>query len=153
MVLENNSLALLYKSHKERLEAQAVRGQPELNIRMFLIQSNLNIGHDRINYIRSRYNDSVVSGEVAAVFETIDGDVPDEIYVAIEARDAQMTRLDIRNPLTEPLCYPLLFLYGEIGKKHSFYAKNHLNRLILIIIVQDTTVNCTIIFKALRAKE
>ena len=119
MVIEVNPLAQLYVSHKERLEQQAANGQ-EYTTTMYLVKSNINDDRERREFFRNKYNDTVVRGEIAAVFSTTADSRPEELHVAIQPRNSELTNLNIRNPLTEPLCYPLMFVYGEAGRNLFF---------------------------------
>jgi hypothetical protein len=114
MILEVNPLAQLYVSHKERLEQQAASGQ-DYSVTMHLVKSNINNESERRDFFRNKYNDTVVRGEIAAVFSTTEDSGPEELNVCIKPRSGELTNLNIRNPLTEPLCYPLMFIYGEAG--------------------------------------
>ena len=65
--------------------------------------------------------DHVPGGEIAAVFPG--DDPPRDLSIAIHPRLNHRLRLSYRNPLVDPILFPLLFTYGDLGYRETTHAR------------------------------
>ena len=111
-----NPFAEFFKQNKQVLEEQSVNAP--INAAMYLVRASLSMLEERREYRRVRnMNLNIVGGEIAAVFGDVDGLPPTNIHHAIFARNGRRSRMDNRDPNVDPMCFPLLFPYGEAGNQ------------------------------------
>lgn len=73
---------------------------------------------------QQRYNFPTVN-EIAAVFNTTDGEPPFNRDICIHpASDTGLQRIQITSPNCDPMVYPILFPYGELGWHNKRQKQN-----------------------------
>ena len=65
------------------------------------------------------------SDQVAAVFESNNGEVPDQRFLEITSEDGQKQIISTIDPLADPLVYPLLFPFGTHGWQRGMSYNRH----------------------------
>ncbi|RNA02347.1 hypothetical protein BpHYR1_007527 [Brachionus plicatilis] len=128
MLRQSNSLVQLFRNNREILAYQNARDPMRIGMWMTrFVPGNTNVPINAKG--RRQIIDAAVNGEVAAVFNDQDGLPADGIIMYAEARQQQlnlinivpqtvnnhMQSIDMRSPNCDPLCFPLLFPYGEAG--------------------------------------
>jgi hypothetical protein len=113
MIHEVNIFYQFFQNHKEELEAQ-LQTAPE-ECKMWLTRATLDLQGERAIARQAVLNQDIVDGEIAAVFRDKDGLPPKGLQVAIYPRKSHRQLLNICDPNVDPMCFPLLFPYGETG--------------------------------------
>ena len=118
MIYDVNPICKLFKSHREELKAQLQINPTEC---CFWLQRETTILRGDSSVARQAIlNADVVGGEIAAVFKDTNSGVPPEgIKVAIYPRKGHRQLLHICDPNVDPMCFPLLFPFGEAGKLNN----------------------------------
>ena len=128
MLEEVNPYVRFFYTHRELLQRQ--NQEDPFTVRLWLtryVPRNTNVPiNDRG---RRQMNDLAVNGEIAAVFDDIDG-LPDDRFLAFSvARDERLPLVEIvpqrlnnlmksmgfRDPNCDPMCFSLIFPFGEAG--------------------------------------
>ena len=113
MIHGSNIYYRFFNNNKEELIRQ-LQEEPE-ECQMWLTRATLNMTEDRAIARQTILNPNAVSGEIAAVFADVDGNPPPGIKIAIYPRNGHRQVISIRDPNVDPMCFPLLFPYGEAG--------------------------------------
>ena len=113
MIHGSNLYYRFFNNNKEELIRQ-LQDEPE-ECQMWLTRATLNMTEDRAIARQTVLNPNAVSGEIAAVFADVDGNPPPGIKIAIYPRNGHRQVISIRDPNVDPMCFPLLFPYGEAG--------------------------------------
>jgi hypothetical protein len=113
MIHGSNIYYRFFNNNKEELMRQ-LQDEPE-ECQMWLTRATLNMTEDRAIARQTVLNPNAVSGEIAAVFADVDGNPPPGIKIAIYPRNGHRQVISIRDPNVDPMCFPLLFPYGEAG--------------------------------------
>ena len=136
-----NPYALLYKNMARVLEEEkrqaAAEGRTSYTVGM-VINGNRKINDQR------RYN-RPTSHEIAVVFKSVDGAPPVDRsfrgYLLIPTRGTKFIKIDSKQPMCDPMTYPLLFPNGDDGW-HPFmpYSKTtrmERNRLRMLDTIEE----------------
>ena len=128
MLDEVNPYVSLFYSNRELLQRQ--NQEDPFTVRLWMtryVPRNTNVPINERG--RRQLADTAVNGEIAAVFDDIDG-LPDDRFVALSvARESGMSLIDIapqrlnnlmdyisfRDPNCDPMCFILMFPRGEAG--------------------------------------
>lgn len=114
MIKEVNPYYNLFMSYKQVVEDHD-KSHPQLKLKMYLVRPDANDPLMQGNFTRNKYTCQISSGQIAGVIEEDEGNIPSRMSVAVYPRSEKMQYIDIRDINNEPMCYPLLFPYGEAG--------------------------------------
>lgn len=103
-----NPFAALYKNMLAFEEAEKLKGNPAVNVQMIFL-GDKTIHPGRINA------PSVVNGDIAAIFQNSDGEPPSNRDIMVHSKTGNLQNISILNKHCDPMCYPLLFPYGDPG--------------------------------------
>jgi hypothetical protein len=98
--------------HQKLLEAEQAAEQAGKQF----VEPSMILVHRR-NEERGRYNEPVGQADMAAVFEGEDGLPPTSVNLRVYPTNANGGYRVLKdcNPHRDPMVYPLLFPYGELG--------------------------------------
>jgi hypothetical protein len=119
MILEVNPFSRLLKNNRKMLKSQLESIPNEC--RLWLKRASLNLTGDVAIGKQTQLSPDIVGGEIAVVFPDANGLPPKGIKIAIYPKSNSRQFINIRDPNADPICFPLLFPYGEAGK--YFYPK------------------------------
>lgn len=106
----------MFELEKQQIEAADRQNIQPKTYRMFFVRDF----NQAPNIHRGRLN-LPISGEIAAVYVDNDGAPPQNVDICIYPRHTQgqnQHRISYLSQLCDPVCYPLLFLNGELGIKY-----------------------------------
>lgn len=113
MLHEVNPFTDLFYSNRQVLANLNVENPN--SVAMYLIRANLNQLRNEVGVQHIMHREAV-GGEIAAVFPDHQGLPLAGINLAVYPRlPNRRERINIRDPNADPLCFPLLFPYGEAG--------------------------------------
>lgn len=80
------------------------------------IEYSMTFLRERVNNVHhGRNNAPTARGEIAAVFHSADGAPPENRDITIHPKSGILQNISILSRLCDPMCYPLLFPYGDSG--------------------------------------
>lgn len=147
MIKEVNPYYKLFCNFRDVIEMHELT-KPNIKLRMFLVNPDKNDTTKDGNFTRNRFVAEFAIGQIAAIIEEDEGEIPSDIGVrlsifidfnfkynntdnmnisikiAIYPRNSEVQYLNIRDINNEPMCYPILFPYGEPGfNKNTLHNK------------------------------
>ena len=125
VIAECNPFYQIFRSNKEELEEQLVT-DPN-SCRMWLSRSVVPEINRRpgTTFVVNNYT---TAGEVAMIFRDDEGLPPEGMKIAVYPRSGHRQLIDIRDPNTDPMLFPLIYTYGQQGNYSlNFYQLNYFN--------------------------
>ena len=99
----------MLKFEQEEMQKANQENRPPREYSMTFLRKGVNSIHP------GRTNHSTATEEIAAVFHSADGAPPENRDITIHLRSGGLKNISILSRLCDPLCYPLLFPYGDSG--------------------------------------
>lgn len=118
IVVAINPLAQSYKMMKRVLDEQSHAGQNAPQVAMVIDNAK--------QFNRSRYN-IPAENEIAAVFVADAGELPHNRAIVVYPKTGRLRRIPIISNMVDPMTYPLLFPYGDIGWSPGLKLRNGRN--------------------------